>query len=480
MNILTISPHSPYEINNGFFEGWGTSFCWWANRLGYSDSLSEQAAEAMFGKSGLRMNIVRYNIGGGDDPTHNHITRTDSEIPGYTVYNDGVVTYDWTADANQRNMLFKTIEACEEELIVEMFSNSPPYYMTNSGCSCGNANPASDNLREDCYGDFAEYLATVCEHFEKEWGVNIQSISAMNEPYTDYWWQYSNKQEGCHFDIGDSQSEIILRLQSALQAKGLNDIILCGTDETSIDTQIQAYNELSKDAQNAISRIDTHTYGGSSRSELKALAISSGKNLWMSEVDGGNVAGTDAGEMGAALWLAQRISDDCNGLNPSAWILWQVIDSHICVEGFNGKTDKGMVDTSGGYWGLAVADHDNDRIIFTKKYYAFGQYSRYIRPGYTMLNSSDSTVTAYDSEYNRLVIVAINTSAEDVGTYFDLSQFDAIGKSVQVIRTSGSMEDGENWAELNPLPTSESGFSANLLANSITTYIIADVTVGKQ
>ena len=67
-----------------------------------------------------------------------------------------------------------------------------------------------------------------------------------------------------------------------------------------------------------------------------------------------------------------------------------------------------------------------------------------------------------------------------VGTYFDLSQFDAIGKSVQVIRTSGRMEDGENWAELNPLPTSESGFFANLLANSITTYIIADVTVGKQ
>lgn len=28
----------------GEFEGWGTSLCWWANRIGYSDKLTEKAA----------------------------------------------------------------------------------------------------------------------------------------------------------------------------------------------------------------------------------------------------------------------------------------------------------------------------------------------------------------------------------------------------------------------------------------------------
>ena len=43
-------------------------------------------------------------------------------------------------------------------------------------------------------------------------------------------------------------------------------------------------------------------------------------------VSGGATAGKDNGEMGAALWLAERITIDMNGLNPSAWILWQVIE----------------------------------------------------------------------------------------------------------------------------------------------------------
>ena len=67
----------------GKFEGWGTSFCWWANRIGYSDTLTQQAAQAFYDKEqGLGLNIIRYNVGGGDDPEHDHITRTDSDMPG--------------------------------------------------------------------------------------------------------------------------------------------------------------------------------------------------------------------------------------------------------------------------------------------------------------------------------------------------------------------------------------------------------------
>ena len=108
--IITVYPYASTQINDGIFEGWGTSLCWWANRIGYSDSLSEQAAELFFGESGLRMNIARYNIGGGDDPSHNHITRTDSDMPGYSVYQNGNITYDWSADSRQRNVLFKAID----------------------------------------------------------------------------------------------------------------------------------------------------------------------------------------------------------------------------------------------------------------------------------------------------------------------------------------------------------------------------------
>ncbi len=473
-SVVALSPNSKYDINDGIFEGWGTSLCWWANRVGYSDELAEKTAELFFGDTGLRMNIARFNIGGGDNPTHDHITRTDSNMPGYSRYENGKVVYDWNADFNQRNVLFKSI-AANPDLIVEMFSNSPPYYMTESGCSTGNTNAGKNNLKDQWYGGFADYMAEVCAHYQNEWGVKIQSVEPFNEPYTNFWGANSQKQEGCHFDIGNSESKMIMEMKRAMDAKNMGGTMIVASDETSIDTQIDAFKALSGDAKKVISRIDTHTYGGSKRNELKNLALQNGKNLWMSEVDGGSTAGQNAGEMGGALWLADRIRDDCNGLNCSAWILWQAIDKHISKDGYNGKKDSGMPDITTGFWGLSVADHDRKDIILTKKYYAFGQYSRYIRPGYTMLKTSDSTVAAYDKNGNRLVIVAVNDGSGARQLDFDLSEFSSIGDSVQVIRTSGTMANGENWKDVGNIATDENGFKAELKAQSVTTYILDDV-----
>ena len=472
---VVVSPYNVYEINDGVFEGWGTSLCWWANRIGYSDPLSQKAADLFYGDDGLRLNIARFNIGGGDDPTHNHITRTDSNMPGYTKYNNGNVTYDWSADANQRNVLMKSIEAAGDDMIVEMFSNSPPYYMTNSGCSSGAKDANKNNLKDDYYDDFAEYLAEVCYHYETEWGVDVQSVTPLNEPYSDYWSAYSKKQEGCHFDQGASESNIILELQKSMDKRGLGDVILSGSDETSIDVQISSYNKFSADAKKAIGRIDTHSYSGSKRSELKNLALRDDKNLWMSEVDGSGTAGTNAGQMGSALWLADRITLDMNELNSSAWIMWQVIDNHISKNGYNGNKDSGMPNINGGFWGVAVADHDKNDIILTKKYYGFGQYTRYIRPGMTMLKSSRTTLAAYDKENQQLVIVAYNTSGNSKDMYFDLSGFDKTGESAQIIRTSAT----ENWANAGTVKTSGGSLSVSLPANSISTFIIDGVSGGK-
>ncbi len=179
--------------------------------------------------------------------------------------------------------------------------------------------------------------------------------------------------------------------------------------------------------------------------------------------------------MGAALWLANRIILDLNGLLPSSWILWQVIDNHICKDGYDGKQDSGMVDLNGGYWGVAVADHDNNEIILTQKYYAFGQFTRYIRPGYKIISGSENSVAAYDPEGKKLVIVVTNTYGTDKNVDFNLESFTSVGNSVKVIRTSGSVSSGEKWAELEPISTSGKGFNATLKANSVTTYIVEGV-----
>ncbi len=404
--------------------------------------------------------------------------------------------YDWDADINQINILKAAAAVSGEDFIAEAFSNSPPYFMTVSGCSSGHTDSNQDNLRSDSYTAFAKYMADVIEHWENEGVIDFQSTDPMNEPYTNYWGAYSNKQEGCHFDQGESQSRILVELNKELESRGI-DIIISGTDETSIDTQITSYNALSDEAKNVISRIDTHTYSGSNREGLKELAESEGKNLWMSEVDGTYTAGTDAGEMTAALGLAQRMMTDVNGLGASAWILWNAIDMHADGSEYGQRwvnmgsaNDYLTIDDlmqawkpndNSSYWGLAAADHNNEEIVLTMKYYGYGQLSRYIRPGYTIIGSSRGNVlSAYDPEGDKAVIVAMNTSGEDKTWKFDLSGFETMGSDITAIRTSGSMADGEKWADVTEIddivPDIENrAFTATMKANSITTYIVEGV-----
>ena len=509
----------------GEFQGWGTSLCWWANRLGYSDTLTSQAATAFFDeKDGLGMTIGRYNIGGGDNVSDlsdaeieslqaenpflhkTHITRSDSVVPGYCTdvtaidlsvnsksyyeenfervdYDCGFAwNYDWDADKNQMNVLKAAADAAGEDFIAEAFSNSPPYFMTVSGCSSGGVDSSVDNLREDSYTAFACYMADVIEHWHNEGIISFQSVDPMNEPATSYWEYSSSKQEGCHFSQGQSQSKILIALNNELKAKGL-DIILCGTDETSIDAAYMSYLSLTDEAKDVLGRIDTHTYQGTTRNSLKELALSEGKNLWMSEVDGTYTAGSLETGMQAALGFAGQIALDINGMMPTAWIMWDAVDIHIDSDNeFDTCTRESadeIISTGEPFWGIAIADHDSEELLLSKKYYAFGQFTKYIRPGYCIIGSDSSTVAAYNPEDGTIVIVAINTRAEDVKWEFDLSDFegDTSKKTFSVTRTSGTMENGENWADVtesvNITPSSDGkSFSAILKESSITTFVI--------
>ncbi|WP_051199342.1 glycoside hydrolase [Butyrivibrio fibrisolvens] len=509
----------------GEFQGWGTSLCWWANRVGYSEELTLLTAEAFFDKEkGLGMNIGRYNVGGGDDVCkgavskeakeadsflhQQHIQRSDSAVPGYCTdvtkidldsnseayYEDNfdradfecgyAWNYDWEADANQMNVLKAAADAAGDEFIAEAFSNSPPYFMTVSGCSSGGVDPSVDNLREDSYTAFAAYMADVIEHWMKEGVITFQSVDPMNEPATDYWSVYSPKQEGCHFSQGDSQSRILTALNDELKAKGI-DIIICASDETSIDAAVNSYNALSDDAKSVVTRIDTHSYQGTQYSLLKETALEAGVNLWMSEVDGTYTIGNEDTKMQAALGFSGQIIKDINGLMPTAWIMWDAVDIHVDTDNIYDtctiKEAEDIVSKGVPFWGIAIADHDSKELLLSKKYYAFGQFTRYIRPGYCILGTDDKAnqvTAAYNPEDGSIVIVAINTRDEDVKWEIDLSEMNIkYDNSIQIIRTSGDMESGENWADVTDssyaqLNDDRTKLTIVLKNSSVTTFVI--------
>ncbi|MBQ3773302.1 MAG: hypothetical protein II833_02825, partial [Pseudobutyrivibrio sp.] len=100
----------------------------------------------------------------------------------------------------------------------------------------------------------------------------------------------------------------------------------------------------------------------------------------------------------------------------------------------------------------------------------------------TIIGTNGSTLAAYDPKEDKLVVVAINSAKTDKMAKLDLSGFDKLTASTKVtaIRTSGSLADGENWADVSDtdsitVSVDDAAVYANLLANSITTYIIDGV-----
>lgn len=480
VHTVRLSKSDIIGTNNAVWEGWGTSLCWWANRIGYNPVLTDKAATLFFdAEQGLGLNIMRYNIGGGDDPSHHHITRTDSDVPGWLHYDalTGNTEYDYLADSCQLNVLEAAAKAAGQDAWIEVFSNSPPYFMTNSGCSTGNVKADENNLRDDSYGDFADYLAHVTAYMRNEMEIDVRSLAPMNEPNTNYWGAYSRKQEGCHFDAGESQSRILKLTSDAMKRYGIaGDVILTASDETNPGKQLEELRSYSADAKEAIGRISAHTYGINAIRELGQAVRDEGYNLWMSEVDGNGTSGTNAGEMAAGLWLAEKIIYDITELEPSAWVLWQVIDTHVSTSGYKGRRDTGALRLNGGYWGTAWADHDRNEIGLTQKYYAFGQFSRYIRPGAKLIKcqsgiSGVSMLTALWKSGKGITVVCSNSTDTVQTIDVDLSDISIRHGRLEGFRTSGRISDGEHWSPIGYSRITRSVVRLFLAPNSVTTYV---------
>ncbi|MFT3830986.1 MAG: glycoside hydrolase [Opitutaceae bacterium] len=435
------------------FDGWGTSLCWFANAIGrWPDPPRNAIADALFSPAGLGLTFVRYNIGGGEDPSHRHMPWF-RQMEGFSP---AVGEWNWAADPGQRWMLTAALRRGVNR--VEAFSNAPPYWMTLSGCVSGAADPNHDNLDPRHEVAFAEYLAAVVKKFHQEWDVRFATIDPMNEPFTDYW-RAHGKQEGCHFERA-SQARLIQRLRAALDVRGLQQVRISAADETNYSRAIETWQAYDAATRERVAVINAHAYDTARRTELRDLARQSGRPLVMSEVDGGGGNPHDHRAIGPALILAKQIIDDLRDLQPERWTFWQAVED-----------ETGMKDANSN-WGLIHADLLGETRAWeaTKKFHAMAQFTRFIHPGATWATLSDTaSVAMHDRTRSTLVVVACNTGRANEVVTFDVSPFGAVGSRVEVFRTSAT----EDCAALGGTETAADGLlAASLAAESITTFVV--------
>ncbi|WP_404961647.1 glycoside hydrolase [Streptomyces sp. 147326] len=465
----------PVRLDPGYqqapFEGWGTALAWFANVTdGWPDAQRNRLADALYGAEGLGLTIARYNIGGGDSPETEPYMRPGAAVPGH--WNrpgpetpdgwdpDDPDHWDPYADGNQRWWL-KAAKARGADTF-EAFSNSPPYFMTHSGLVSGAVDPTHDNLRPDQYERFAAYLAGALQRVQNSTGVTLASVSPVNEPGTAYW-RAGGRQEGSHWAPG-SQARMITALRAELDRSGLRTPI-AAMDETDPDMFRANWDGYGSTVRSAIGRLNTHTYGTNGRSGARDIAKGAHTPLWMSEVDLGGTAPQSFTDMGPALDLSERITDDLTQLEPRAWVLWQAVEDYENMTPAHENSNWGLIQTD-----FTPAHAGTEPLRKNKKYWAMAQYSRFIRPGSRVIGTDDDhTLAAVRPGGQGAVVVHTNPTGSARTITLDLTGFRSVSPAPVQRYTTDATRNVHREADVS---TTGKRLTVTLAPHSVTTLVV--------
>ncbi|MEU0877170.1 glycoside hydrolase [Lentzea sp. NPDC005914] len=471
------------------FEGWGTSLVWMANVTGgYPDPIRRKLADMLFGEDGLRLNVARYNIGGGNAPdVRKDYMKVGATMEGFWKAPPGTTRADvdwwqadnpdhWNfgADANQR---WWVDQIKRKVTRWEAFSNSPPWFQTVSGYVSGGFDANTDQIRRDRVDDFATYLARVTQELERAHGIRFDTLAPLNEPNTNYWGTQigadgqptGGRQEGAHAGP-ELQQEVLLATRRALdQLRSKTKV--SAMDETNPGTFVRNWNGYGP-ARDVIDQLNVHTYGTGQRTSARDIAKGAGEKLWMSEVEGTWGSGTtDYTGMEPGLGMATRMLEDIRELEPSAWVFWQPIEDSIPQQ------------AAGKNWGSihipftckATDTLESCPIKTNSKFNTIRNFTHFVRPGDRFVKTDDpSSVAAVKRFGQGASVVHVNNGSAARAVTLDLSRFRSVSANARVTPVVTSA-DG---ALVRGKPVKVSGGSATLAvpAKSVTTFVIDGVS----
>lgn len=382
------------------FEGFGTSSCWWSQTVDSDETAKEIARRLYDDDTGLALDIYRYNIGGGEhDNPDCRIWDTTRRTESFYVFNEetGEYEYDFTRDANARRMLDYAVEYGATEVI--LFCNSPHFSMTKSGHASGGLEPYTSNLPKENYAAFVDYVLTIADWFVGQ-GYPVTAISPINEPQWSWGGEWVG-QEGCHY-TADEAIELLELFAVTMQERGC-EYALSGPESGQLSPEYYEYIDKFFASEILNDYCDTysgHSYWIDNRYDLKSMVGTKfaeefpDKKLEMSEWCELPMT-IDPNTIDSGLYMANIIVQDLSLMNAVSWQSWTAVN------------------------GDGVLDRVDGELVAYSRYYAYKQFSAFIKPGMVRVavmdsfeeNSNLATVAFTDGE--QTVIVIVNNGTED-------------------------------------------------------------------
>lgn len=287
---------------------------------------------------------------------------------------------------------------------------------------------------------WAERLAAFALEMSES-GLPLLVLSAQNEPnWTAEW-------ETCRWTEAELSDFIRDELGPALSRAGVETPILA--PETINWDSLQSYgNRLLEDpeARKYLGALATHSYGGS---VFNYRAPSeNGLELWQTEVSDEGEEGPDPG-MDSGLRVAKMIHDHLAFGQVSAWHYWWLLSRG------DRPADNGSLTHEGA---------------LTRRAYALGNWSKFVRPGFVRVQASESPrdgvwITAFrDLQTPRFAIVVINETDVEVTQRFSMTGSEA----TEVLPWVTS--DEQALLEQPAVEAEPDGFAYPLLPRSVTTF----------
>jgi len=428
-------------------EGFGASDAWRCQFVGsnWPESKKERIAELLFSKEldskdnpkGIGLSMWRFYIGAGT--TEQGIA---SEIPNEwrraESFIDSDGNYNWEKQEGQQWFLKKAKDYAVEKFLA--FSISAPVYLTKNGKGFNSDLESRKlNLKEDKFDDYATFMFEVLKHFKTE-GIDFDYLSPVNEPQ----WEWEKKTQEGTPATNEDITELVKFLNNKLENSSLKtnlavaesaDLrwLYSGFNKPKRGNQIDYFfgNEGTlKNLSRVKPVISGHSYFTTwpvdslvrIRLKLKKRLKKHNLEYWQSEfcilennpdTNGGNKR--DLG-MDTALYVARVIHADLTLTNASSWQWWTALS--------NADFKDGLIyldtDDSSDLFNLEKLKNDG-AFRQSKLLWAFGNYSRFIRPGMrriniavgdlksTIINLKDIMLSAYINEAkSKIVVVAIN------------------------------------------------------------------------
>ncbi|KUM76094.1 glycoside hydrolase [Streptomyces curacoi] len=454
-----VSPHAAQAIDNI-----GASGAWWVNDLkNFDPKVQARVAKLLFSKDGLDLSAYRYNIGGGGTGV-TYAPRAPEDF----LSDDG--TYDWSRDKAGRTFLYAAAKYGVEDLIG--FVNSAPAQWKTNGKSCGG------HLKTENEQDFAKYIADVTDRFAKQ-GVRLDYISPFNEPTNSF---DSCGQEGMLVDV-PQRDDIVRALGAEQQARKQRTGIIAdeSTSTVKFNDEVPRWINEPGTAQ-YVDKLAHHTYDNPSdadRAKVYETAKSVGKTSWSTEICCFGKGGTGWAQeydptIDGGLNLSRIIYKDFATAHDSAFHWWVALSEMIGTDPL-AKNDQGWNDGL-IYYDPDYAANGNQTLYFTKRYYALGQYSKFVKPGSVMHDVTGLPEGVEASVYDRdgkWVVVVNNHNTTDTALDLHFNSKSPLW-ATKAVRTSAD----ENWANVAKPSVKGGTVSASLPARSITTYVLAQKPFG--